>query len=113
MKPLSTAIIAIWITLFTTCATHGIVLNEIKANPDGTDNPWEYVELIGVASENIANVYLVVIDGNATGAGTCRLVVPIWTNSTGGLLPSTPANPLMLVRGAGGHSAPESVTIFL
>lgn len=60
--------------------TPNLRLNEILSNPAGTDAPYEFVEIKGVAGANISNVYFVSIESdNGGGTGTADMVTLVST----------------------------------
>ena len=82
----------------------GLLLNEIKVNPPGTDNPFEFVELRGTASATLANVYFLSVEGDPGSTGTADLVVisSFTIGSTG----------LLVIKAAtGGHTIPAGTTV--
>jgi autotransporter-associated beta strand protein len=84
------------------------LLNEIEANPPGTDDDrYEYVELRGVPGASLNNVYLVVFDGISTNnPGTADLVVNLSPYSLG-------SNGLLVVKSPSGtgHSLAVGTTL--
>ena len=83
----------------------GLLLNEIKVNPPGTDNPFEFVELRGTAGATLANVYFLSVEGDTNGTGTADLVVNLSSfaiGSTGLLVIKAPT---------GGHTIPAGTTV--
>lgn len=52
-----------------------LLLNEIKVNPPGNDNPFEFIELKGTAGSTISNTYLLILEGDSGSAGNSDLVV--------------------------------------
>jgi hypothetical protein len=52
------------------------LINEIDINPPSTDQPCEYIEIIGTPGATVgANTYYVEVDGDATAAGRVNMVV--------------------------------------
>lgn len=85
-----------------------LVLNELKVDPPGTDQPWEYVEFRGTPGSTIEpNTYFIVVEGDiGGGAGTVDLVVDlsgITLDPTDGLL--------VLKAATGGHTIPAGVPV--
>jgi hypothetical protein len=52
-----------------------LLLNEVKVNPPGNDNPFEFIELKGTPGSLITNTYLVILEGDSGSAGNADLVV--------------------------------------
>lgn len=52
-----------------------LLLNEVKVNPPGNDNPFEFIELKGTAGSLITNTYLVILEGDSGSAGNADLVI--------------------------------------
>ncbi|MGD9722530.1 MAG: beta strand repeat-containing protein [Pirellulales bacterium] len=95
--------------------THKVRLNEIDANPPGTDNPYEYVELKGFdGGSSLANMYLVAFQGHWVfdvnspdfgQVGTAEFVVPLGASSLG-------ANGMLIVKSpTGGFTPPGATTV--
>jgi predicted extracellular nuclease len=67
-------------------------LNELKVNPPGTDNPWEYVELRGDPGTALTNLSFLSVEGdNNTNLGNATFVQALGSSSFGsnGLLAIT------------------------
>lgn len=54
-----------------------LLLNEVKVNPPGDDNPFEFIELKGPAGSTITNTYLLVLESDSGSAGNADLVIRI------------------------------------
>ncbi|MFN7690616.1 MAG: hypothetical protein ACK5QU_06010, partial [Bacteroidota bacterium] len=52
-----------------------LLLNEVKVNPPGNDNPFEFIELKGTPGSLITNTYLVILEGDSGSAGNADLVI--------------------------------------
>lgn len=52
-----------------------LLLNEIKVNPPGNDNPFEFIELKGTPGSTITNTYLLILEGDSASAGNADLVI--------------------------------------
>ncbi len=52
-----------------------LLLNEIKVNPPGNDNPFEFIELKGTAGSMLSNTYLLILEGDSGSAGNSDLVI--------------------------------------
>jgi hypothetical protein len=52
-----------------------LLLNEVKVNPPGNDNPFEFIELKGTPGSLISNTYLLVLEGDSGSAGNADLVI--------------------------------------
>jgi hypothetical protein len=66
-----------------------VLLNELKVNPPGTDEPFEFIELRGAPNAALTNVYLAIILGDKeNNPGTSSLVFDLTSNrlGTNGLL---------------------------
>ncbi|HEY2950971.1 MAG TPA: hypothetical protein VGK40_00230, partial [Verrucomicrobiae bacterium] len=85
-----------------------LLLNEVKVNPPGTDDPYEFVEIKGMPGARLTNVYLLAIGGNpANDPGTAELVI----NLTGITLDSSG---LLLVAGDGHpYPTPPGTSVLL
>jgi hypothetical protein len=80
-----------------------VVLNELSVNQPGTDNPYEYIELRGPASQSLSNIYVVVVEGDGTNAGIFDRVFNLGTASLG-------SNGLLMLRSSTGHAAADANT---
>ena len=82
------------------------LLNEIVANPAGTDEPYEYVELIGTPNSGLIGYYFVHFEGDSgTTQGAADLVVDLSTFSFG-------ANGLLVIKApTGGFTMPSATTV--
>lgn len=75
--------------------TNVVLINEVKINPPGEDAPFEFVELRGSAGKLLTNLFLVSVDGNASGSpGRLDTVVNLNGQRMG-------TNGLLVVAGAG------------
>jgi hypothetical protein len=54
-----------------------LLLNEVKVNPPGDDNPFEFIELKGPAGSTISNTYLLILESDSGSAGNADLVIRI------------------------------------
>lgn len=86
----------------------GLLLNEISVNPPGTDQPWEYIEIIGTPNVGMGSVYLVVLEGEISTdplMGTAEHVIDLssYVNGSSGLS--------VVKASSGGHTIPTGVTI--
>lgn len=52
-----------------------LLLNEVKVNPPGNDNPFEFIELKGTPGSSITNTYLLILEGDSGSAGNSDLVI--------------------------------------
>ncbi len=52
-----------------------LLLNEIKVNPPGNDNPFEFIELKGTAGSMLSNTYLLILECDSGSAGNSDLVI--------------------------------------
>lgn len=52
-----------------------LLLNEVKVNPPGNDNPFEFIELKGTPGSIITNTYLLILEGDSGSAGNADLVI--------------------------------------
>ncbi len=52
-----------------------LLLNEVKVNPPGNDNPFEFIELKGTPGSLISNTYLLILEGDSASAGNADLVI--------------------------------------
>lgn len=85
-------------------APANVVLNELKVNAPGADNPYEYVEIKGPAGTVLRNVYLVSWEGTIpANAGIARYVLDLSGATIG-------SNGLLLVKGTLGHAASDGNT---
>jgi hypothetical protein len=81
-------------------------LNEILVNPSGTDNPFEYFELIGTPGAPLGNIYVVAVDGDgAPGIGRPDYVLDLSSAVQG-------TSGLTVVKAStGGHAIPAGTTV--
>jgi len=81
-------------------------LNEILVNPSGTDQPFEYFELIGTPGAPLSNIYLVAVDGDGVPAiGRPDHVVDLSAAIQG-------TSGLTVVKAStGGHAIPAGTTV--
>ena len=61
--------------LFLFNAKAQLLLNEVKVNPPGNDNPFEFIELKGTPGSLITNTYLLILEGDSGSAGNADLVI--------------------------------------
>jgi hypothetical protein len=52
-----------------------LLLNEVKVNPPGNDNPFEFIELKGTPGSLISNTYLLILEGDSGSSGNADLVI--------------------------------------
>ncbi|MDX1952660.1 MAG: DUF6531 domain-containing protein, partial [Verrucomicrobiota bacterium] len=87
-----------------------IVINEIAANPPGTDNPYEFIEIKGPANAPLTNLYLVVLAGDLAKAGNAEWVFNLaganGTNTLGN-------NGLLVVKAQSGGYTPAAGTTII
>lgn len=74
-------------------ASAQFTLSEVFPNPPGTDQGQEAVEIRGPAGASLAGYYLIIVEGDGTGAGTVDVVRDLSTLSAG-------SNGLLLLRDA-------------
>ncbi|MFO0828557.1 MAG: thrombospondin type 3 repeat-containing protein [Phycisphaerales bacterium] len=91
------------------CSTP-LLLTEILFNPPGADNGQEGIELEGAPSTTLTNYYIIILEGDASGAGSVDAVINLSSYTTG-------SNGLLLIRDAASTilpgPAPEtSVVVF-
>jgi len=87
-----------------------ILLNELDVNPGGTDNPCEYVELIGTPGATIQNVHFVSIEGDI--GSTPGVATAVITFGVPG--PAFGSNGLLVVTGTqacGTRTFPAGTTV--
>jgi hypothetical protein len=61
--------------IFLSNAQAQLLLNEVKVNPPGNDNPFEFIELKGTPGSLINNTYLLILEGDSASAGNADLVI--------------------------------------
>lgn len=83
-----------------------LLLNEIVVNPQGADEPFEFIELKGNPGNTLNNIYVCVFEGDSASAGNCDLVIPI-NNITLG------SNGLLLIATSLGFANIPSATTFI
>jgi hypothetical protein len=91
----------------TVVAPPSVLLNEIEANPPGTqDLRYEYVELSGTPGQRLTNTYFVAFDGTVGDTGTADLVVSLSGYSLG-------SDGLLVIQSSAstGHSIPSATTL--
>ncbi|HXG46282.1 MAG TPA: hypothetical protein VNO52_01560, partial [Methylomirabilota bacterium] len=92
--PLSTLIPPVEVTIHDNDI---VVLNEVKVNPPGADEPHEFIELRGPPGTLLRQVYLVVLNGDVTAnPGVATLVVDLsgrFLGSSGLLVVAAPGHP--------------------
>ncbi|MCB0826644.1 MAG: PEP-CTERM sorting domain-containing protein [Armatimonadetes bacterium] len=64
-------------------SSQAVMINELVINPPGADNGGEFFELLGGANESLADMWLLVIEGDSTGAGTIDKALSLDAFSTG------------------------------
>ncbi|MCS7034209.1 MAG: hypothetical protein NZ561_09465 [Phycisphaerae bacterium] len=85
-------------------APAGLVLNEVLVNPAGTDNPFEYAELRGAASQSLFNTYFVSVEGDAESApGAITLLQNLSAFNLG-------SNGLLMIKSPTGGFVPPGAT---
>jgi len=82
-----------------------LLVNEIKVNPPGTDNPYEYIELRGQPNTTLINTYFVIFEGDSGSAGNADLVIPLSGITLG-------ENGLLFIGTSLGYTNINSQTIF-
>jgi MYXO-CTERM domain-containing protein len=89
------------------------LLNEIRVNPPGADEPYEFVELKGTPGGSLQGFYLVALEGDSGGAaGTADYVLNLST-ACGGVC-SFGTNGLLIVKAAaGGDTIAPPTTVVL
>jgi len=58
-------------------ASSQAVLNEVKVNPPGSDEPYEFIEIKGTPGASLNNLYVCAFEGDSGSAGNCDRVFPI------------------------------------
>lgn len=82
-----------------------LVLSEIKINPVGTDNRYEYVEIRGVPGLELKNLRFVSLAGDGADAGKATLVVNLHGTTIG-------SNGLLVIKStSSGHSVADGTTV--
>lgn len=81
------------------------LLNEVKVNPPGTDEPFEFIEIKGTAGAVLNDLYITAFEGDSGSAGNCDRVFPIRNVTLG-------STGLLLVATSLGYSNIPSGTIF-
>jgi hypothetical protein len=94
--PMNTLILPVSVTVLD---TNVVLLSEAKINPPGEDAPFEFVELTGPPGKRMTNLYLVSIQGNASGnPGLTTMVVDLngqQFGTNGLLVVAAPGNPYL------------------
>ncbi|MCA1589282.1 MAG: hypothetical protein LC734_02600, partial [Acidobacteria bacterium] len=88
-----------------------ILLNEVVVNPPGTDDPCEYVELIGPPGAATTGLYFVSLEGD-TNKGLATAVLQFGNATTPG--PNLGSNGLLVVIGTdpcGSRTYPAGTTV--
>ncbi|MBD2180567.1 DUF3616 domain-containing protein [Planktothrix sp. FACHB-1355] len=80
-----------------------VLLNELKVNPPGTDDYYEYIELKGLANEALTNLYLVAIDGDLGDRGKAKYVLSLGSQTLG-------SNGFAIVQN-GGYTVPAATRV--
>jgi len=83
-----------------------LLLNEIVVNPQGSDEPFEFIELKGNPGSTLNNIYVCVFEGDSASAGNCDLVIPL-NNITLG------SNGLLLIATSLGFANVPAATTFI
>lgn len=66
-----------------TSSSFAVQINEIVANPPGTDQGFEYFELLGTANQTLAGLTFLVVEGDGTAAGTIDQALSVASFATG------------------------------
>lgn len=82
-----------------------LLVNEVKINPPGTDNPYEYIELRGQPGASLVNTYLVIFEGDSASSGIADLVIPLNGITIG-------ANGLIFIGTSLGYPSISPATVF-
>ena len=81
------------------------ILNEININPNGTDQPFEFVEIKGTPGATLSNLYFVSIEGDSPGSGVVDLFVDLSGQQIG-------SNGLLIITStSGGFTIPVGTTV--
>jgi hypothetical protein len=80
------------------------LINEVSQNPPATDNPFEYIELIGAPGTTLNGYYYVQFEGDSGAPGTADFVVSLNGLAFG-------SNGLLMIRSASGHTPPAATTV--
>jgi len=83
-----------------------LLLNEIVVNPQGADEPFEFIELKGNPGSTLNNIYVCVFEGDSASAGNLDLVIPL-NNITLG------SNGLLLIATSLGFPNVTAATTFI
>ena len=75
MKSIKLIFVILVQLIFLSHAHAQLLLNEVKVNPPGNDNPFEFIELKGAPGSLITNTYLVILEGDSGSAGNADLVI--------------------------------------
>ena len=54
-----------------------LLLNEILANPPGSDEPFEFIEVKGAPGSTLNGIYICVFEGDSASAGNSDMVIPL------------------------------------
>ncbi len=54
-----------------------LLLNEILVNPQGNDEPFEFIEVKGTPGSTLNGIYICVFEGDSASAGNSDLVIPL------------------------------------
>lgn len=83
-----------------------LLVNEVKVNPPGTDNPFEYIELRGEPNTTLINAYFVVFEGDSGSTGNADFVIPLSGITLG-------TNGLLFIGTSLGYSNINSQTVYI
>lgn len=81
------------------------LLNEVKVNPPGTDEPFEFIEIKGTAGAVLNNLYITAFEGDSGSAGNCDRVFPIRNVTLG-------STGLLFVGSSLGYSSVPAGTVY-
>jgi hypothetical protein len=88
-----------------------VLLNEVKADPPGTDGNFEFVELVGPANQALDSYMLVALEADATSGNPGQVDIWMdWTTACDDGPCSLGANGLLLLAAPFGHVPLESAT---
>jgi len=92
-------------------AADEVLINEVYVNaPGGGDDGVEYIELRGTPGASLADVHLLIIDGDANAAGEVDDSIDFST-ACGGAACSLGANGLLLLAAPGAYTPPAETTL--
>ena len=88
------------------------LVNELKVNPPGTDDGWEFVELRGSPGASLAGLYFLTVEGDpgtgGTDTGVVDFVVDLGTACSGAC--SFGPNGLLYIKATSGHPSQDADT---